>query len=220
MRVDTRKLCVLAMMCAMAFLLAAFVRIPIVPAVSFLRYDPKDIVIAIAGFIYGPLAALIVAVVVSFMQMVTGVSATGQIGLVMNIAASAALCCTAAIIYKKNRTLKGALLGLIVGGIFATVVMMMLNYTIAPHFFGWPRERIVPLMLPGFLPFNLISNGVNIILTLLLYKRVKGMLQAARMMPHAEETEATSMSRVGVTLTVILVVLACVLGVLIRFEVL
>jgi len=38
--VDTRKLCVLAMMCALAFILAAYVRIPIVSAVSFLRYDP------------------------------------------------------------------------------------------------------------------------------------------------------------------------------------
>jgi len=208
------------MLSALAFLLAAFVRIPIVPAVSFLRYDPKDIIIVIAGFIFGPLSAFVVTVVVSFMQMVTGVSATGQIGLVMNIAGSAAFCCTAAIIYKKNRNLKGALLGLIVGGVFATVVMMMLNYTIAPHFFGWPRERIAPLMLPGFLPFNLISNGVNIILTMLLYKRVKGVLQVARMMPRAEETEATGISRVGVTLTVILVVLACVLGMLIRFGVL
>jgi len=102
MNTSTRKLTTLAMICAIAFLLAAFVRFPIVPAVGFLRYDPKDIVIVIGGFIFGPLAALIVTVVVSLLQMVT-VSASGPIGAVMNIISGAAFCCTAAYIYGKMR---------------------------------------------------------------------------------------------------------------------
>ena len=214
MRVDTRKLCVLAMLSALAFILAAYVRISIIPVVAFLRYDPKDVIIAIAGFIYGPLAAFAVTVVVSFVQMFT-VSQTGYIGLFMNIIASTAFCCTAALIYKKNRTIKGALLGLIIGGIFATAVMMMWNYIVTPIFMNRPRAEIIPLLIPGFLPFNLVSNGLNAVLTILLYKRVKGVLQGMGMMPRADEKSENGAASKGIILSVLFIALTCVLWVLI-----
>ncbi|MCL2404060.1 MAG: ECF transporter S component [Defluviitaleaceae bacterium] len=210
-RVDTRKLCVLAMMCALAFLLAAYVRIPIV---LFLRYDPKDVIIVIAGFLFGPLAAFFVTVVVSLMQMLTGVSRTGYFGLFMNIVSSAAFCCTAAIIYKKKRTFKGAFIGLVVAGIFATAVMMMWNYIVAPLFMEMPREDIVRLLIPAFLPFNLVSNGLNIVFTIVLYKRVGLILNAMRMMPRTEES-GTSASYKGLVLSALFIIVTCVLWVLI-----
>jgi len=205
------------MMCALAFLLAAYVRIPVV---LFLRYDPKDVIIVIAGFLFGPLAAFVVTVVVSLLQMLTGVSRTGYIGLLMNIIGSTAFCCTAAMIYKKKRTIKGALMGLIVGGIFATAVMMMWNYIITPIFMEVPRSEIVPLLLPAFLPFNLLSNGLNILFALLLYKRVKRALEAMRMMPRTEEAGGNGVSQSGVILSVLFVVLTCMLWVLILLGVL
>jgi len=158
-------------------------------------------------------------VVVSFVQMFT-VSQTGYIGLFMNIIASTAFCCTAALIYKKKRTVKGALLGLIIGGIFATAVMMMWNYIVTPIFLNIPRSEVVPLLLPGFLPFNLISNGLNAIITILLYKRVKGVLQAAHMMPRAEDANSNSASGKGVFISVIFIALTCVLWILILLGVL
>ena len=44
--------------------------------VLFLKYEPKDIIIACAGLIYGPLSSLAVSLVVSFAEMIT-VSDTG-----------------------------------------------------------------------------------------------------------------------------------------------
>jgi len=210
---NIRTLCVLAMMSALAFLLAAFVRFPFVSAVPFLRYDPKDIVIVIAGFIFGPLAAFIVTVVVSLMQYAT-TSFTGHIGLFMNIVSSTAFCCTAALIYKKKRTFSGAVLGLIIAGIFATAVMMMWNYIISPHFMNITREQIVRLLIPGFLPFNLVSNGLNIIFSLLLYKRVKGVLKGMRMMPQLDEAGDSKISVYSIIFAVLFLVLTCVLWVL------
>lgn len=211
---NTRKLCVLAMLSALAFLLAAHARIAIVPAVSFLRYDPKDIIIVIAGFIFGPLAAFVVTVVVAAMQWFTGVSLTAHIGFIMNVIGSTAFCCTAALIYQKKRTFKGALLGLIIGGLFATGVMMLWNYILTPHFMNVPREQVVALLLPGFLPFNLINNGLNILLTMLLYKRVKGLLNASGMM-RREEDNTSGVSRAGIILSAMFIVLTVVLWVLI-----
>jgi len=215
MKVNTRKLCVLAMMSALAFLLAAYVRISIVPAVGFLRYDPKDIIIVIAGFIFGPLAAFVVTVVVAAMQWFTGVSTTAHIGFFMNVVSGTAFCCTAALIYKKKRTFKGALIGLIIAGLFATAVMMLWNYILTPIFMEQPRERIVRLLLPGFLPFNLINNGINIVLTMLLYKRIKGMLHSTGMMQQPDETGGSKMPHAGLILSVLFALLTIALWVLI-----
>jgi len=197
------------MMSALAFILAAYVRIPIV---LFLRYDPKDVIIAIAGFMFGPLSAFAMAFVVSLMQMLTGVSQTAHIGLLMNVISSTAFCCTAAIIYKRKRTFKGALIGLIIGGIVATVVMMMWNYIVAPLFMNVTREEIVRLLIPAFLPFNLISNGLNIIFTILLYKRIRGVLNIMRMTPQEEDADSGGIKLV---LPLLFVVLTIVLWVLI-----
>ena len=50
---STKKLTTIAILSAMAMVLNLLIQFPIVPAVSFLSYDPKDIIIVIAGFIYG-----------------------------------------------------------------------------------------------------------------------------------------------------------------------
>ena len=63
-----RKLAVLAMLSALAYILMYFFRIPVV---MFLKYEPKDIIILIGGFLFGPLSALAMSVVVSLVEMVT-----------------------------------------------------------------------------------------------------------------------------------------------------
>ena len=223
MQVNTniRKLCVLAMMSALAFILAAHARVPMmqIPGGPMLRYDPKDVVIAIAGFIYGPMAAFAIAVVVSFVQMIT-VSLTQYIGFIMNVISSTAFCCMAAFIYKKHPTIKGAAIGLAVGVIFATAVMMLWNYIITPIHLGAPRAAVVPLLMPIFLPFNLIGNSINAVLTVLLFKYVRLTLQAMCMMPTVEDTAGSGRINKGLIAAVIFIVLTCVLWVLIFLGVL
>jgi len=207
----TKKITVLAMVCAVAFILAAFVRVPIV---LFLRYDPKDVVIAISGFIYGPIAALLVSVVVSTVQMFT-VSATGPIGLLMNVISSAAFCCTAAFIYKRKRTMNGAILGLAIAIIFTTAVMLLWNYIITPLFMDISRERVVGLLIPAILPFNLISHTLNAAFTLLLYKPVKAALSAGGILPSDEEADDKAKRKIGVILGAGFVIITCILWVMI-----
>ena len=54
---STKKLTTIAILSAMAMVLNLLIHFPLVPAVSFLSYDPKDIIIVIAGFIYGPMTS-------------------------------------------------------------------------------------------------------------------------------------------------------------------
>ena len=103
-----KKLTVLAMLSAIAYVAVALLRFPVV---LFLSYEPKDVVIAIGGFLYGPLAALGISLVVSFIEMLT-ISSTGWIGFVMNFLSSGAFAGTAALLYRKKRTQGSAIAGL------------------------------------------------------------------------------------------------------------
>ena len=55
---NTRKLTTIAIMSALATILAITIHFPILPMVSFLEFEPKGVILAILGFVYGPLAVL------------------------------------------------------------------------------------------------------------------------------------------------------------------
>lgn len=173
----TKKLTATAMLCALAYIAAMVLRIPIV---LFLKYDPKDIIIVIGGLIWGPLTSLTVTVIVSVVQMFT-ISGTGIWGCVMNVISSCSFACTASFFYRKRQKLSGAVLGLLCGCICQAAVMMLWNYLVAPVYMGYPREAVAELLLPAFLPFNLIKGGINAAVTLLLYKPVVTVLRRSNL---------------------------------------
>ena len=162
----TKKLTTIGMLCALAYAAAVVGRVPLV---LFLRYDPKDVIIVIGGLIFGPITSFAITVIVSVVQMFT-VSGTGILGCIMNIISSCSFACTAAFLYKRKHKLSGAILGLFCGWGCQVVVMMIWNYLIAPIYMGYPREAIVELLIPVFLPFNLIKGGLNAAITMFLYK--------------------------------------------------
>lgn len=175
----TKKLTMIGMLCALAYVAVVVGRVPVV---LFLKYDPKDIVIVIGGLIYGPFVSLAVTLVVSTVQMIT-ISGTGILGCIMNIISSCSFACTAAWVYKKTRRLSGAMLGLFGGWACQVVVMMFWNWLIAPIYMGYPREAVVKLLLPAFLPFNLIKGGLNAAMTMLLYKPIVTALRRSNLIP-------------------------------------
>ena len=175
----TKKLTTTGMLCALAYAAAVFGRIPLV---LFLKYDPKDVIIVIGGLIYGPLTSLAISVIVSLAQMLT-VSGTGILGCVMNIISSCCFSCTAAFFYKRKRTLPGAMVGLLWGCGCQTAAMMLWNYLIAPFYMGCTREEVAALLLPAFLPFNVIKSGLNAAGTLLLYKPLVAALRRSNLVP-------------------------------------
>ena len=164
-----KKLTVLAMLSAIAYVAVALLRFPVV---LFLSYEPKDVVIAIGGFLYGPLAALGISLVVSFIEMLT-ISSTGWIGFVMNFLSSAAFAGTAALLYRKKRTQGSAIAGLFGGALLMTVLMLLWNYLITPLYMHTARADVAAMLVPVFLPFNLLKGVLVSLLTFFLYKRVE-----------------------------------------------
>jgi len=89
----------MAMLCALAFVAVVAIRIPLIPMLPFLEYEPKDIIILTGGFLFGPMSAALISVIVSFIEMFT-ISSTGIIGLIMNVLSTVAFVCPAAYLYK------------------------------------------------------------------------------------------------------------------------
>jgi len=214
---NTKKITVLAILSALAFLLTClfyFLPIPaFMPSAPFLNYEPKDVIIAIAGFIYGPLAVIPMSIVVSLLEM--PMSGTGIIGLVMNVLSTCAFACTAALIYKKWRTLIGAGAGLAGGVLLLSVVMLLWNYFLTPIFMGVPRVVVQAMLFTVFLPFNLIKGGLNAALTVILYKSVKAALDKSGLLPAPADTQAKPAKvNTGALLVSVLVFVTCILVIL------
>ena len=205
----TKKLTTIGMLCALAYVAVVVGRIPLV---LFLKYDPKDVIIVIGGFIFGPLTSFAVTLIVSVVQMFT-ISGTGILGCIMNIISSCSFACTAAFIYKRKRKLSGAMIGLFCGWGCQVVVMMLWNYLIAPIYMGYPREAIVELLIPAFLPFNLIKGGLNAAITMLLYKPVVTALRGLNLIESKQDSDKMRIN-IGVLLAALLMIITCVLLIL------
>lgn len=196
-RMDTKKLVMLAMFAAIAFLLMWVSKLLPPLALGFLDYDPKDIIIVISGFLYGPLSAVLISVTVSLLEMVA-VSTTGPIGCIMNVLSTCAFVCPAALFYKRRQSLSGAAVGLGIGVLMMTAVMLLWNYLITPLYMNVPRETVEGLLLPVFLPFNLIKGGLNAAITMLVYKPIVQSLRKAHLVPAS--SGAGGGAKVSVTL--------------------
>ena len=180
-RIDTKQLVTLALLSASAY--AVMFMSKALPSVNgFLDFDFKDVIICVGGFIYGPLAAALMSILVAFIELVT-ISSTGLWGFLMNCLATCAFCCTACYVYKKRHTQRGAVLGLALGVVCLVVVMLLWNFLITPIYTGYPREVVTAMLLPVFLPFNLAKGGMNMAVTLLLYKPIVTALRRAKLAP-------------------------------------
>ncbi len=197
------------LLCAIAFavMLLSHMLPPVIPVLPFLKYDAKDVIIAIGGFIYGPLTSVVISVIVSVIEMVT-VSSTGPIGLLMNVLASVAFAGTASLIYSKKRTIKGAALGLACAILFTSAIMLLWNYFITPLYTG---QTVTSLLLPYILPFNLFKATVNAALTLALYKPVVTALRKAKLVPTGEHKMNKKQSLTAYLTALALIVIAVLL---------
>ena len=174
-REKTVRLAKMGMLVAISIVLVYFIHFPIFPAVPFLEYDPADISILIGTFAFGPLAGILLTVVTSVIQGVTVSAASGLYGIIMHVISTSVLVLASGLIYKYNKTRKGAVIALLCGVAAMTLVMIGANMIITPLFMGVPRNIVWSLM-PFIAGFNAIKAGINSVVTFLLYKRISGFL--------------------------------------------
>ena len=193
---STKEIVCMGMFCALAYAVMALSKLIPVSIAGFLNFDFKDFVIAICGFLFGPLPAIIVTVIVSLIEMIT-ISSTGPIGLLM------------------KRKFSSAVVGLILGIVCMAIIMVLWNWLITPLYMGVPRETVVGMLLPVFLPFNLIKGAINAAITLLLYHPIVSALRKANLVPQSNSKAPKKKGlSLGVTLVSIFVIISLVLVIL------
>lgn len=204
---STKKITTIGVLCAMAMVANLLISFPLVPAASFLKYDPKDIIIVMGGFIYGPLTSLLMSFICSVLEIMF--KGGNALDILMNMVSTCSFACVAAFIYQKQHTKKGAAIGLVSGVIISALVMCLWNYVITPIYYGWPREEVVAILIPGILPFNLIKSGLNAVITLFLYKPFVNILRHNNLANKNEEK-----ANYGFALVVIFICISIILFVL------
>ncbi len=172
----TMKLVKLGMLVAVSVVLVYFIHFPIFPVVPFLEYDPADISILIGTFAFGPAVGVILTVVTSIIQGVTVSASSGLYGILMHIIATSTLVSIAGTVYKKDKSKKQAVIGLILGMLAMGAVMVGANLIITPLFMGVSRDVIWSLM-PFIVGFNLVKAGINGAVTFFVYKRIAAFLR-------------------------------------------
>ncbi len=164
-----------------------FLKFSLVIFPSFLEIHFDEIPAFIAGFAYGPLSAIAVLAIKTIIKL--PFTSTLTVGELSDFIFSLAFILPATIIYKKNRSFKNALLGLVAGTFVQLVVSLLGNiYLMIPFYmfmFNMSREQIVaiarvanPLIkdvewtygLYAVLPFNLLKDAIICVITLLVYK--------------------------------------------------
>lgn len=180
--VKLRRWVLIAMLAAISYLIVSYIRIPVV---LFLKYEPKDVIITVGGFLLGPMASFAISLVVSLLEMVT-VSDTGPIGALMNLLSTCSFACTASLVYKKVHKLKGAIIGLAAGSAVMICAMLLWNWLITPLYMGVSREQVEGMLIPMFLPFNALKAGFNSALVLGLYKPLTAALRRTRLLPETK----------------------------------
>ncbi len=169
---STKRLTVMGMLAALSVILVYLIRFPLLPAAPFLEYEPGDIPIFIAAFLYGPLSGIIITAVVCFVQGFTVSAGSGIIGIIMHIFATGSFVLTAGALYNRKKDRKRAVLALLAGMLVMTVTMCIWNIIFTPIFMGTPREAVLEMIIPVIIPFNLLKAGINSIVTFLTYKKI------------------------------------------------
>lgn len=169
---DTRQLVTMALMCAIGVLLS-FVEFPLLPGVTWLKYDSSAMPAMVCGFAFGPAAGLAVGIVGA---VIHGILMADFSGAIMNILVVTGFILPAALVYRRSRTFKSGVVGLVLSAVAATVMAILGNLVITPMWLGVPLDAVVAMILPILTPFNLIKAGINAVLTLIVYKSISNLI--------------------------------------------
>lgn len=173
-KTDVKRLVGMAVFSALAYAVTFVFRIP----VAFLTFDAKDAVLTVASFIYGPIAALIMAFIPAFIEFIT-ISQTGFWGFLMNHLSSACFAFTASLIYKKKRSFSGAVIGIYSAIVITTLFMIPMNILITPIYTKTSAADVIKILPTLLLPFNFAKALMNGAITMFLYKPVSTAMKRA-----------------------------------------
>lgn len=167
--------------------------LPFMP--PFMDFDFCGVPEMIGGFALGPVAAVLIIAIKLILKLVLMGTTTMFVGELSNFILSCVYVLPAIYIYRKIKTKKGAIYGLIVGTILVSLTAIFTNLCIIIPFYGKMLglefnvivdmcaavnpliKNGISLALFGIVPFNLIKNGIVSIITIILYKKISRLIK-------------------------------------------
>ena len=175
----TKNISGMAVFSALSFVIY-LLEIPIfagTPA-SFLELDFSNVFVMLAGFMYGPIPAVIITAVKEAIHISVG--STGGVGELANFIITSAFVLVPSIVYRYKKGFKTVIITLIIACLLQTGVSLLVNKFINfPFFMGSvpfvPNEisnKMFSMLWGYVLAFNLIKSVAISVVTVLLYKKV------------------------------------------------
>ncbi len=192
-KLNLNKQIKITLLSAMAFLLM-YLEFPLPIFPQFLKIDLSDLPALIGAFALGPVEGVIIEFLKNVLHILFKGTQTVFVGELANFLVGGILVFTSGYFYKKEKTRRNAILGLMFGTALMTVLAGILNYYIlVPVYakaFKVPIDALVAMgskvngnikslgtyILWGVVPFNLIKGIMVSIVTLGMYKSVSPIL--------------------------------------------
>ena len=194
----TRTLVEIGMLGAIATVLMLFeFPLPFI-APPFYEIDLSEVPVLVGAFALGPVAGATIEFVKILINLLINGTATAFVGEIGNYILGCSFIIPAALIYKKKKSKKNALIGMIIGTITMTVFGCFLNaYVLLPTYaaaFGMPIDAIIGMgtainpsidnimtfVVIAVAPFNIIKGIAVSVVTMLIYKHISPILKGNR----------------------------------------
>ena len=194
----TRTLVEIGMLGAIATVLMLFeFPLPFI-APPFYEIDLSEVPVLVGAFALGPAAGATIEFIKILINLLINGTATAFVGEIGNYILGCSFIIPAAFIYKKKKSKKNALIGMIVGTITLTVFGCFLNaYVLLPTYaaaFGMPidailrrgtainpsSDNIMTFVVIAVAPFNIIKGMAVSVITMLIYKHISPILKGNR----------------------------------------
>ena len=168
--------------------------IPIMPA--FVKLDVSELPALIASFAYGPVSGILVCLIKNLIKLPS--TSTAAVGELFNFVMGALFVGVAGLIYKRNKTRKGAIVGALLGALVMAVVSVPYNYFIVyPAYvvmYHLPLDAIIGMyqainpnvngllacLLVFNLPFPFVKGALDAVLCFLVYKPLSPILHGRK----------------------------------------
>lgn len=188
-RISVRTTVKIGMLAAISVVLMLF-EIPLPFAPSFYEIDFSEVPVLIGAFAMGPVAGAAIELVKILLNLVITGTDTAGVGELANFIIGCSLCLPAAIIYKRKKTRKGAMIGMAAGTALMVVIGCLINaYVMLPAYsaaFGLPIDALVQMgtavnpsikslstfVIFAVAPFNLLKAVLVSLIVLLIYKKI------------------------------------------------
>lgn len=170
---NTNRFIKLSLLSAIAVILM-YIDFPVIPIFPWLKIDLSDVPALMGAFAFGPLAGVIIELMKNLLILIVKGTGTAFVGELANFLVGVALVWPAAMVYKKNKTKKTAVLGMVLGILCIEVVGILANvYLLLPAYgMAMSKAELMQYVIVGLIPFNGIKAVLVCGITYALYKKV------------------------------------------------